>query len=63
MFRMHRMRHCISTDINIEGTMYPITTGSFSEKSTSVILRRRSVVVPAGSLLEFRLTQPFTVKK
>jgi hypothetical protein len=51
------------TDINIEGTMYPITTGSFSEKSTSVILRKRSVVVPAGSLLEFRLTQPLTVKK
>ena len=51
------------TDINIEGTMYPITTGSFSEKSTSVILRRRAVVVPAGSLLEFKLTQPLTVKK
>ena len=51
------------TDINIEGTMYPITTGSFSEKSTSVILRKRSVVVPAGSLLEFRLTQPLTVKQ
>lgn len=51
------------TDINIEGTMYPIQTGSFSEKSTSVILKRRSVVVPSGSLLEFRLTQPLTVKK
>ena len=51
------------TDINVEGTMYPIQTGSFSENSTSVILRRRSVVVPAGSLLEFRLKQPLTVKK
>ena len=51
------------TDINIDGTMYPIITGSFSEKSTSVILRRRSVVVPAGSILEFKLTQPLTVKK
>jgi hypothetical protein len=51
------------TDINIEGTMYPIQTGSFSEKATSVILKRRSVVVPAGSLLEFRLTAPLTVKK
>lgn len=51
------------TDINIEGTMYPITTGSFSESATSVILRKRSVVVPAGSLLEFRLSQPLTVKK
>jgi hypothetical protein len=51
------------TDINIEGTMYPITTGSFSEESTSVILRKRAVVVPAGSLLEFKLTQPLTVKK
>jgi hypothetical protein len=51
------------TDINIDGTMYPIITGSFSEKSTSVILKRRSVVVPAGSILEFKLTQPLTVKK
>jgi hypothetical protein len=51
------------TEINIEGTMYPITTGSFSEESTSVILRKRAVVVPAGSLLEFKLTQPLTVKK
>jgi hypothetical protein len=51
------------TDINIEGTMYPIQTGSFSESSTGVILQRRAVVVPAGSILEFRLTQPLTVKK
>jgi hypothetical protein len=51
------------TDINIEGTMYPIQTGSFSENSTSVILKRRSVVVPAGSLLEFKLKAPLTVKK
>ncbi len=51
------------TDINIEGTMYPIITGSFSENSTSVILRKRAVVVPAGSLLEFKLTQPLTIKK
>ncbi|KPK15193.1 MAG: hypothetical protein AMJ62_10125 [Myxococcales bacterium SG8_38] len=51
------------TDINIDGTMYPIQTGSFSENSTSVILRRQTVVVPAGSILEFRLTQPLTVKK
>ena len=51
------------TDINIEGTMYPIQTGSFSEKSTGILLQRRSVVVPAGSLLEFKLTQPLTVKK
>jgi hypothetical protein len=43
--------------------MYPIITGSFSENSTSVILRKRAVVVPAGSLLEFKLTQPLTVKK
>jgi hypothetical protein len=26
------------TRINIEGTLYPIQTGSFSEKSTGVIL-------------------------
>ena len=51
------------TDINIEGTMYPIQTGSFSEESTGIILQRKSVVIPAGSLLEFRLTQPLTVKK
>lgn len=51
------------TQINIEGTLYPIQTGSFSEKSTGVILRRSSVVVPAGSILQFSLTQPVTVKK
>jgi len=51
------------TDINIEGTMYPIQTGSFSEESTGIILQRKSVVVPAGTLLEFRLTQPLTIKK
>jgi hypothetical protein len=51
------------TQINIEGTMYPIQTNSFSESSTGVILKRGSVVVPAGSLLEFKLTQSLTVKK
>ena len=51
------------TDINIEGTMYPIQTGSYSEDAAGVILKRKSVVIPAGSLLEFRLTQPLTVKK
>ena len=51
------------TDINIEGTMYPIQTGSYSEDSTGIILQRKSVVIPAGSLLEFRLSQPLTVKK
>lgn len=51
------------TDINVEGTMYPITTGSFSEQSTSLIFKKRSVVVPSGSLLEFKLTLPLTVKK
>ena len=51
------------TDINIEGTMYPIQTGSFSEESTGIILQRKSVVIPAGTRLEFRLTQPLTVKK
>lgn len=51
------------TDINIEGTMYPIQTGSFSEEATGVILQRKSVVIPAGTLLEFRLSQPLTVKK
>lgn len=49
------------TQINIEGTLYPIQTGSFSEKSTGVILKRGSVVVPAGSILEFKLAQPLTV--
>jgi hypothetical protein len=51
------------TQINIEGTMYPIQTSSFSESSTGVILQRGSVVVPEGSLLEFKLAQPLTVKK
>ena len=51
------------TQINIEGTMYPIQTSSFSENSTGVVLKRSSVVVPAGSILEFSLTQPVTVKK
>jgi hypothetical protein len=51
------------TQINIEGTMYPMQTGSFSEKSTGVILQRGSVVVPAGSLLQFSLAQPLTVKQ
>ena len=51
------------TDINIDGTMYPIQTGSFSEESTGIILQRKSVVIPAGSLLEFRLAAPLTVKK
>lgn len=51
------------TDINVEGTMYPIQTSSYSENSTGVILQRRSVVIPAGSLLEFQLAQPLTVKK
>ena len=51
------------TQINIEGTMYPIQTGSFSEKSTGVILQRGSVTIPKGTLLEFELTQPLTVKK
>ena len=51
------------TDINIDGTMYPIATGSFSENSTGVILQRKGVQIPAGSLLEFKLTQPLTVKK
>ena len=47
----------------LEGTLYPIQTGSFSEKSTGVILKRSSVVVPAGSILQFSLAQPVTVKK
>ena len=51
------------TQINIEGTMYPIQTGSFSEKSTGIILKRGSVTIPKGTLLEFELTQPLTVKK
>ena len=51
------------TQINIEGTMYPIQTSSFSESSTGVILQRSSVVIPEGTLLEFKLTQPLTVKK
>jgi hypothetical protein len=51
------------TQINIEGTLYPMQTGSFSEKSTGVLLQRRSVVVPAGSILEFSLKQPLTVGK
>jgi hypothetical protein len=51
------------TQINIDGTLYPMQTGSFSEKSTGVILQRRSVVVPAGSILEFSLSQPLTVAK
>lgn len=51
------------TDINIDGTMYPIQTGSFSENANSVLLKKRSVVVPAGSLLEFKLKAPLTVKK
>jgi hypothetical protein len=51
------------TQINIEGTMYPIQTGSFSETSTGVILQRGSVTIPKGTLLEFQLSQPLTVKK
>jgi hypothetical protein len=51
------------TQINIEGTMHPIQTSSFSEKSTGILLKRGSVVIPEGSLLEFKLTQPLTVKK
>jgi hypothetical protein len=51
------------TNINIDGNMYPIETGSFSAKSTGVILKRRGVVIPAGSLLEFRLSQALTVKQ
>jgi hypothetical protein len=35
------------TDINIEGTMYPIQTGSFSEESTGIILQRKSGIIPA----------------
>jgi len=52
------------TAINIEGTLYPITTGNFSESSTKVLrVGRNSVKVPAGSILEFKLTSPLTVKK
>jgi hypothetical protein len=51
------------TQINIDGTLYPIQTGSFSEKSSGVILQRRVVTVPKGSILEFSLTQPLTVGK
>jgi hypothetical protein len=52
------------TSINIEGTLYPITTGNFSESSTKVLRAgRNSVKVPAGSILEFKLTSPLTVKK
>ncbi|MGB8329354.1 MAG: hypothetical protein WCE62_04440 [Polyangiales bacterium] len=51
------------TQINIDGTLYPIQTGSFSEKSTGVILQRRAVTVPKGSILEFSLAQPLTVGK
>jgi hypothetical protein len=52
------------TQINIEGTLYPIQTGNFSEKSTGVLLKgRRAVTVAAGSILEFALTQPLTVGK
>jgi len=51
------------TQINVDGTLYPIQTGSFSERSTGVVLQRRAVVVPAGSILEFSLTQPLTVGK
>lgn len=51
------------TQINIEGTMYPLQTGSFSEQSTGVILKRGSVTIPKGTLLQFALTQPLIVKK
>jgi hypothetical protein len=52
------------TQINVDGTLYPIVTGSFSEKSSAVLLKgRRAVTVPAGSILEFSLTQPLTVGK
>jgi hypothetical protein len=59
-----RAARCASDWIpNVTGTLYPIQTGSFSEKSTRVIIQRRSVVVPAGSILQFSLGQPVTVKK
>jgi len=51
------------TEINIEGTMYPMSTSSFSEQSTAVILKRRDVVLAAGSLLEFKLTRPLVVTR
>jgi len=52
------------TQINVDGTLYPIVTGSFSEKSSGVLLTgRRAVTVPKGSILEFSLTQPLTVAK
>lgn len=51
------------TEINIDGTMYPLQTGSFSEDATSVLLKKRAVVVPAGSILKFALTAPLTAKK
>lgn len=51
-------------EINIEGTLYGIQTGDFSESSTAVLRRgKRSVAVPSGSILEFKLTQRLTVKK
>lgn len=50
------------TQINIERTLYPIQTGSFTEKSTGVILERGAVVVPAGSILQFSPAQPVTAK-
>jgi hypothetical protein len=50
--------------INVDGTLYPLQTGSFSEKSTGVLLKgRKAVTVPKGSILEFSLTQPLTVGK
>jgi len=52
------------TQINIDGTLYPIQTGSFSEKSTGVLLKgRKAVTVPKGSILEFSLAHPLTVGK
>jgi hypothetical protein len=50
--------------VNVDGTLYPVVTGSFSEKSSGVLLTgRRAVTVPKGSILEFSLTQPLTVAK
>ncbi|MGB8223744.1 MAG: hypothetical protein WCF10_14250 [Polyangiales bacterium] len=52
------------TQVNVDGTLYPIVTGNFSEKSSGVLLTgRRAVTVPKGSILEFSLTQPLTVAK
>jgi hypothetical protein len=52
------------TQVNVDGTLYPVVTGSFSEKSSGVLLTgRRAVTVPKGSILEFSLTQPLTVAK